>query len=239
MQRSGPGQEGAAARASVLWAPLFADDLPIQLVLGDYYIFGERDEGNGIRRLIRDFDVNSREDLEQRFISDSSQAARYADLKLGYLPTSSAQALRQVLPVLTSSGKRVSLTLASELDPSSIKSTHIVYIGYLSALGMLRDMAFAGSRYSFGGSFDELIDHETGQAWVAKRRSASRRRNGSATMPICPLFMTGRQPDLSLRVRATRAYAVGREFADAAQLQILQTPPRRREWETLLTKCMA
>ena len=58
--RSGPAQEAAAARASVLWAPLFADDLPIQLVLGDYYIFGERDEAGGIRRLMRDFDVNSR-----------------------------------------------------------------------------------------------------------------------------------------------------------------------------------
>jgi hypothetical protein len=158
----------AAVHASALWTPLLQDDLPIQLVLGDYYIFGERDQRAGIRRLIRDFDVNSRQDLEQRFVADPAQAARFADLNLGYLPTSSAAALRAVLPVVMSMGKPVNLTLASELDPSTIKSTHIVYIGYLSALGMLQDIAFAGSRYSFGGSFDELVDHESGQAYVSE-----------------------------------------------------------------------
>jgi hypothetical protein len=157
-----------AVRDSPLWAPLFADDLPVQLVLGDYYIFGERGEAGEIRRLVRDFNVNSAEDLERDFIANPALAKQFADLKLGYLPTSSAQALREVLPVLVASGKHVSLTLSSELDPSTIKTTHIVYIGYLSALGMLMDVAMAGSRYSFGGSYDELIDMETGNAWVSE-----------------------------------------------------------------------
>ena len=171
----------ATARGSVLWAPLLADDLPIQVVLGDYYIFGERGSGGGVDRLVRDFGINSRADLEERFIADPALTARYADLNLGYLPTSSAQALRQVLPVVIAAGKPVSLTLASELDPASLKSTHIVYVGYLSALGMLQDIALAGSRYSFGGSFDELIDHESGEAWVSEagmpHRDAERYRD--------------------------------------------------------------
>ena len=171
----------AAARQSTLWAPLLADDLPIQVVLGDYYIFGERSSRGDVDRLVRDFDVNSRADLEERMIADPELTARYADLNLGYLPTSSAQALRQVLPVVIASGKPVSLTLASELDPASLKSTHIVYVGYLSALGMLQDIALAGSRYSFGGSFDELIDHESGEAWVSEagtpHRDAERYRD--------------------------------------------------------------
>jgi hypothetical protein len=155
-------------RESALWAPLFADELPVQLVLGDYYIFGERGEAGEIRRLVRDFNVNSAEDLERDFVADPSLAKQFADLKLGYLPTASAQALREVLPVLVASGKHVSLTLSSELDPSTIKNTHIVYIGYLSALGMLTDVAMAGSRYAFGGSYDELIDVETGDTWVSE-----------------------------------------------------------------------
>jgi hypothetical protein len=157
-----------AVRESPLWAPLLADDLPVQLVLGDYYIFGERDATGGVRRLVRDFEVNSRQDLERSFIEHPALEKQFADLNLGYLPTSSAQALREVLPILVASGKHVSLTLASELDPSTIKTTHIVYIGYLSALGMLMDVAMAGSRYSFGGSYDELIDAMTGDAWVSE-----------------------------------------------------------------------
>jgi hypothetical protein len=158
----------ASVRESALWAPLLADDLPVQLVLGDYYIFGERGAAGEIQRLVRDFNVNSAEDLEQSFVSEPALARKYADLKLGYLPTSSAQALREVLPVLVASGKHVSLTLSSELDPSTIKNTHIVYIGYLSALGMLSDVVMAGSRYAFGGSYDELIDAQTGNAWVSE-----------------------------------------------------------------------
>jgi hypothetical protein len=163
-----PDARVRAVQKSALWAPLMADNLPIQVVLGDYYIFGEREPGGEVTRLVRDFDVNSRADLEGRFIADPALAARFADLNLGYLPTSSAQALRQILPVVVATGKPVSLTLASELDPGSIKSTHIVYVGLLSAMGMMQDLAFAGSRYSFGGSFDELIDHESGDAWVSE-----------------------------------------------------------------------
>lgn len=158
----------SAARMSALWQPLLSDRLPIQIVLGDYYIFGERDVGDDIQRLVRDFSINSRQDLERRIVTDPERAGRYADLHLGYLPTSSAQALREVLPVLTSSGKRVSVTLSSELDPSTVKSTHIVYIGYMSALRMLRDITFMSSRFSFGSSYDEIIDDITGKLYVSE-----------------------------------------------------------------------
>jgi hypothetical protein len=167
LRRPDVDERVARVRESPLWAPLLDDSLPIQLVLGDYYIFGETDQAGDVHRLIRDFNVNSRQDLEQRFIADPQLAAHYADLNLGYLPTSSAQALREVLPVVTAAGKHVTLTLASELDPSTVKTTHVIYIGYLSALGMLEEMVFGGSRYAFGGSYDELIDGETGKMWVS------------------------------------------------------------------------
>jgi hypothetical protein len=153
----------AQQRHSALWAPILGDDLPVQLVLGDYYIFGERDGSGQIQRLVRDFSINSRQDLEQGFIGSPERAARFADLNLGYLPTSSAQALREVLPVIMAAGKPVMLTLASELDPSTLKTTHVVYLGYLSALGMLEDMVFESSRYSIGSSYDELVDSVTGE----------------------------------------------------------------------------
>lgn len=165
-----PGVDPAlrSLRESTLWAPLLDDDIPLQLVLGDYYIFGERNERGDVRRLLRDFSINSRRDLEQLFLADPAAQERFADLNLGYLPTSSAQALREVLPVLRASGKPLMLTLASELDPATLKSTHIVYLGYLSALGMLEDVMVASSRYSFGGSYDELVDSVSGAAWVSE-----------------------------------------------------------------------
>ncbi len=37
------GDQLAELRASPLWAPLFSDDLPITIVIGDYYLTGETD----------------------------------------------------------------------------------------------------------------------------------------------------------------------------------------------------
>jgi hypothetical protein len=167
-----PGSRGdtrplAEVRSSALWAGVLDDALPVQLVLGDYYILGERDERGDIRRLVREFDINSRQQLAEKQQFDPD-AGRYADMNLGYLPTSSAHALREVLPVVIASGKPVMLTLASELDPATLKSTHIIYLGYLSGLGMLEDLVLGSSRYSLGGSYDELIDSVTGTAHVSE-----------------------------------------------------------------------
>lgn len=167
-QPRGAAQPLEAVRNSPLWAPILADAVPVQLVLGDYYILGERDEHGDIRRLVREFDINSRQQLQQRVQSDARAAQRYADMNLGYLPTSSAQALREVLPVVMAAGKPVMLTLASELDPATLKSTHVVYLGYLSGLGMLEDMMLSASRYSLGGSYDELIDAVTGEVRISE-----------------------------------------------------------------------
>ena len=163
-----PPRPLAAVRASALWAPVLTDALPVQLVLGDYFILGERDEHGEIRRLVREFDINSGQQLRQRAQLEPARAARYADMNLGYLPTSSAHALREVLPVVMASGKPVMLTLASELDPATLKSTHVVYLGYLSGLGMMEDLMFSASRYSLGGSYDELIDSVTGAARISE-----------------------------------------------------------------------
>jgi hypothetical protein len=213
----------AAAHASPLWGPLLKDDLPIQVVLGDYYIFGERDERSGIRRLVRDFDVNSRHDLEQRFLKDPTLMTRYADLNLGYLPTSSAYALREVLPILMSSGKRVTLTLASELDPAAIKNSHIVYIGYLSALGMLQDIVFAGSRFSFGGSFDEIIDSQTGEAYVSEAGEPHKPMDHYRDYAYLSTFAGpgGNQHLIIAGARDTALTQAAEVVADPSQLQAL------------------
>jgi hypothetical protein len=158
----------AAARASALWAPLLADDRPIQIVIGDYYIFGERNATGAVERLVRDFDVNSRDDLQRRFAADPELVRRYVDLDLGYLPTSSARALREILPLLAATPKPVRVSLASEVDPSTFKTSHVVYIGYLSGLGMLFDVAFQHSRFEIGGSFDEIVDAATGLVYASE-----------------------------------------------------------------------
>jgi hypothetical protein len=152
-------------RSSSLWAPLLDDSLPIYVIAGDYYIFGELDEYQNVKRLIRDFNVNSRMDFEQAIQLDATLADRYQNLNLAYLPTSIAYALRDLMPVLSVAGDRVHVVMGSDATPDQLKSGHVIYIGYFSGMGSLRQIVFAGSRLSTGSTYDELQDNKTGQRY--------------------------------------------------------------------------
>jgi hypothetical protein len=153
---------------SALWAPVMDDDIPVTLVVGDYYIFGELDAIGNVGRLVREFSINSSRDLDERFMLDPSYAERYIDLDLTYLPSSIATAMRDLIGLLTAAGKEIRVASMSNLDTSVIRETHVVYIGYLSGLGMLSDFVFAGSDLVVGETFDEIVHSGTGASFISE-----------------------------------------------------------------------
>jgi len=161
----------ARVRTNPIWSKILSDDLPIVIVVGDYYIFGETDDSMNVTRMIREFAINSRRELEEYGQNHPDVADKYMDLGLTYLPTSVAPAMRQLMPVLDGAGKRVRVVLASEMTPDLLTRADIVYVGYLSGLGMLRRVVFAGSRFAIGDTFDELIDRKSGHHYVSQSSS--------------------------------------------------------------------
>jgi hypothetical protein len=155
--------------ASPIWAGVLADDMPILVVIGDYYIFGEVDKHDGdIKRLIRDFTVNSSKDLDELVMYHPDLLGRYMDLDLTYLPRGSALGLLSVLRVLYTTDKPVRVVSMSELSIADLKSNHVVYIGYLSALDKLEDFVFAASSLTIGSTYDELRNIETGETYTSE-----------------------------------------------------------------------
>lgn len=170
-----PSSEQRAVRQHPVWRQIVSDDKPVYIVMGDYYIFGELDahspsEPYAVRRLVREFNINSRSDLEQWSKDHPEQADRYMDVALSYLPVSSAYALRDIAPLMESGGsrKQVQVIMASDLTSGMVRSSHVVYVGLISGMGMLRDIAFAGSRFRIGDTYDELIDRDSGQMYVSQ-----------------------------------------------------------------------
>jgi len=159
-------------RNSAVWAPLLEDDLPITVVIGDYYLLGEANPQTGhIDRLVREFFINSHEDFRDHAELNPQLMQRYRNLDLTYLPAASAFALQDIVPVL-GNAKPVRVVLMSQLDANSLKNSHIVYIGYISGLGMLGDRVFAVSRVSPGGSYDELVDNQTKHTYLSTAMGA-------------------------------------------------------------------
>jgi hypothetical protein len=173
----GSGDDLAKARGSAPWVGLLSAHRPITLVVGDYYIFGDVDPTKGVDRLVREYAINNPLELDDYRMTHPTARGSYTDLDLYYLPVSTAQAMRSLMPLLAPTARdrdQVRVVMASDLTADMLRRNDIVYVGYLSGLGLLRDPVFAGSRFTVGETWDVLIDQ------VAKRRFASQEGGPSA-----------------------------------------------------------
>jgi hypothetical protein len=157
-----------AVAKSPIWADMLDDDLPILVVVGDYYIYGELDEHGDVTRLVRDFNVGSSAELDELMKNDTTLMSRYMDLDLTYLPTGSAFALLDLLRVLYTSNKSVRVVSMSEMNEADLKSSHVIYVGYISALDKLEDFVFASSTLTIGYTYDELRNMDTGEIYTSE-----------------------------------------------------------------------
>ncbi len=172
-----PPPAAASVAASPIWAPLLDDDMPILVVVGDYYIFGELDDHGDVARLVRDFNVGSRAELDELMKREPKVASRYLNLDLTYLPTGSAYALVDVLRVLYTSEKPIHVVSMSEMSDADLKTSHIVYLGYISGLSKLEDFVFASSNLAIGYTYDELRNTETGEMYASEAGLPEANRN--------------------------------------------------------------
>ena len=152
---------------SNLWSGMANSERPLMIVVGDYYIFGEYEDRLSLKRLIRDFAINSKEDLVNHYRSDPTGFDTYSDVALQYLPTSTAFALADLAPLMRG-GRKVQVSLASELTMDRLKSDDIIYVGLLSGMGPLRDPVFSQSKFKFGESYDEIVDRKSGKAYTSE-----------------------------------------------------------------------
>jgi hypothetical protein len=156
-----------AALDHAIWQTIADDDIPILLVMGDYYIFGELDERGAITRMVRDFYINSRDDLNNLFMQDTELQNYFRDLDMTYMPEGSASALMTVAPLVNATGKHYQVKMMSRVTTADLRDNHIVYIGYISGLDKLNNLFFTTSSLLPGNTFDEIYDRATGQLYTS------------------------------------------------------------------------
>lgn len=150
-----------------VWRAYRSDRLPLLIVVGDYYIFGQSDDLGNIERLVREFGVNSREDLYQHMMTEEGDGDRAVDLDLAYLPVSTAMALRAVAPLIAERPQS-RVVASSRLNAQMLRDNDLLYIGYLSGLRSLTGPTFRESRLGPGASFDEIVDRQTGHRYISE-----------------------------------------------------------------------
>ncbi len=162
----------AAVRASAVWSPFIASKRTLTIVAGDYYIMGRARQAGAPspRDCVREYAVNSREDLDALLMDKPELRDKLVDLNLYYLPVSTAYALRSIMPIVTpglAGRTAVPVVPASKLMPADFKTGDIVYVGLMSGLACCSKRSSPIRASIMRGSFDELIDTKTGKVYVA------------------------------------------------------------------------
>jgi len=145
---------------SALTAVLAQDTRPVTILVGDYFMFGETEDGYNPSRLIRDFDVNSAADRE-KYYPDAM------DVGLTYLPPSAAYALSDIVPLVDQSGRNYRVLKISEANANILKDSDVIYLGLFSGLGFLEPIIFENSNFVIGDSYDEILDIEDGHNYTS------------------------------------------------------------------------
>ena len=144
-----------------VWAALGDSGRPVLVVLGDHFFFGET--GSHVR--MRDVTINS--DAELRSSSSYGAKPGLVFETLSYLPRSSAFALQALLPSASDAPEGVTLKLVSELTPEDMRTHDIVYVGFVRAMGILRDYYFTRSNFAPDAPlFMSLTDSISGEVFT-------------------------------------------------------------------------
>lgn len=154
-------------------AQIAGNGRPTAIVVGDYYLVAETD-GMEVKRLVREFAINSPVELEAFLSQHPFDPPAYEDSGIRYLPTSVGYSIAKIADALAASGARTSpdVVLASDLTADMIRSRNLIYVGYFSGLGPLSDIVSHLSRFETGPSFDEITDTGTGKRYVSQTVSS-------------------------------------------------------------------
>ena len=144
-----------------MWQGLGEGGRPVLIAVGDHFFFGE----NSTRVRIRDVAINSEAELR----ASTSYGAKPGLIfeTLSYLPRSTVFALQTLLPDAGAAPPEVTLKLVSEVTPEDLHSHDVIYIGFVRAMGILRDYYLTRSTFAAEAPlFMSLTNSHTGEVFT-------------------------------------------------------------------------
>jgi hypothetical protein len=123
------------------WSGLIGSKRPVLVVVGDHFFFGER--GGSVRT--RDIAINSKKELLASAYGSNPDVK--LDDTLSYLPKSAVFGLQAILPRALATGQAVNIKLVSELTSDDLRDHDVIYVGFVRAMGFLREYYFGKSNF--------------------------------------------------------------------------------------------
>lgn len=120
-----------------IWKEFLRSDENVLIVLGNHF-FMAAPTATGNNGIIRDFDINSSEDMEQYVEDNPEMKDTISELHYSYLTWQAPACLFQIMPLFDDISK-TSIKMSSDLSYQDIKNQHIIYFGSYKSLGTLKE----------------------------------------------------------------------------------------------------
>jgi len=130
--------ENSIEKNNPVWKDYFNSELPILIVLGDYFLY--KDTLFSKRpRYIRDVRINSQEDLE-KFLNNNSYKNQIILTKHTFLGKFAPWCLYDLLKLLMPINSKIELKLASQLQWTDLNKYNIIFVGTFKTLRILEEI---------------------------------------------------------------------------------------------------
>ncbi len=128
------------AKSDPIWSSFFANGLPNDVVIGDFYSFLEYDEKQKKDRGIIDFEISTGDEFEK--YKQQFPDRRSRKKSIGNLPRNSVYNVTKLMQVFHSFNKKMNLEMSSKYENSKIIDRNIIYVGTFKNLRNLNNLLF-------------------------------------------------------------------------------------------------
>lgn len=132
---------------SIFWKAFFQDDKPIQVVLGDLFIFSEIDSVRGETRNVRKPEINSLAQYEAYKDSNKIQGRRFQKLSYTHLINGSSEWINSLTKVFHPK-KEFSIRPGSSMGAQDLHDYNIIFVGMQKTAGIFNTY-FDKSEFEF------------------------------------------------------------------------------------------
>lgn len=157
-----------------LWVDLMHSKLPTMLIMGDLFVYNERDTAIQLTRTIRDPGINSLQEFEMFKSTNTRTHTEIEPLTYTHLILGSAQWIRKLSEVFYSIDKSYVIRTMSRFNPKQLQDYDIIVVGMQKTLGVFKsfykDSAFDydvendAFLYNTDGNGETLIYKPSGNA---------------------------------------------------------------------------
>jgi hypothetical protein len=126
-------QKNTASFSRHVWRDFIETDLPLLIVIGDYYLFKDMEYPDRVRYL-RDVRINSDRELDLFLQGNPDKSERYNITKHSLIGKFSVFCIYDLVEMFLMAGKKVKIILASDFNWEDMKENNIIYVGSFKAM---------------------------------------------------------------------------------------------------------